>query len=205
MISIWPKNLYIFWKMVSLFYFVNHFPCSAQKKLDTPDWKKNLRPPSRTLLDDEFIGRGRGSGGRRWGFEVGDQDVVKLWGINGAVGPTNGEFKRRGSSAGSYRTQEIWSDNTKLVVRPMDLTEIVAAIKENFKKAVGAGDKVFEMLEIGWAQLDRSFKQLKSCLVVEKILVKSFWVLGKVEDDEQVTNLMLKTDRNCLAWLLLVL
>ena len=56
----------------------------------------------------------------------------------------------------------------------MDLKEIVAAIKENFKKAAVTGDKVFEMLEIGWAQLDRSFKQLKSCLVTEKILVKLF-------------------------------
>lgn len=67
-----------------------------------------------------------------------------------------------GSSAGSYRTREIWSENMKVVVRHKDLKEIVAAIKENFEKAAGAGDKVSEMLEIGRAQLDRSFRQLKS-------------------------------------------
>ncbi|KAE8055842.1 hypothetical protein FH972_012660 [Carpinus fangiana] len=60
----------------------------------------------------------------------------------------------------------------KVVVRRMDFKEIVTAIKENLKKAGGARDKVFEMLEIGWAQLNRSFKQLKSCLVAKKILVK---------------------------------
>ncbi|KAE8055843.1 hypothetical protein FH972_012661 [Carpinus fangiana] len=41
-----------------------------------------------------------------------------------------------------------------VVVRCMDFKEIVTAIKENFKKAVGACDKVFKMLEIGWAQLN---------------------------------------------------
>jgi hypothetical protein len=39
----------------------------------------------------------------------------------------------------------------KVVVRHMDFKEIVTSIKENFKKATGAGDKVFEMLEIGRA------------------------------------------------------
>jgi hypothetical protein len=67
-----------------------------------------------------------------------------------------------GSSAGSYRTREIWSDNMKMVVRHENLKEIMAAIKENFEKAAAAGDKVSEMLEVGRAQLDRSFRQLKS-------------------------------------------
>ncbi|XP_024032852.1 nitrate regulatory gene2 protein [Morus notabilis] len=49
----------------------------------------------------------------------------------------------------------------KMVVRHKDLKEIVEAIKENFEKAAAAGDQVSEMLEIGRAQLDRSFKQLK--------------------------------------------
>ncbi|XP_062174154.1 nitrate regulatory gene2 protein [Alnus glutinosa] len=66
-----------------------------------------------------------------------------------------------GSSAGSYRTREIWSDNMKMVVRHENLKEIMAAIKENFEKAAAAGDKVSEMLEVGRAQLDRSFRQLK--------------------------------------------
>lgn len=50
----------------------------------------------------------------------------------------------------------------KMVVRHKDLKEIVEAIKEHFEKAAAAGDQVSEMLEIGRAQLDRSFKQLKS-------------------------------------------
>jgi hypothetical protein len=66
----------------------------------------------------------------------------------------------------------------KVVVRHMDFKEIVTAIKENFKKVAGTDDKVFKMLEIGRAQFDRSFKQLKSCLVVEKILVKLFECLS---------------------------
>lgn len=50
----------------------------------------------------------------------------------------------------------------KMVVRHRDLKEIVDAIKENFDKAAVAGDQVSEMLEISTAQLDRSFRQLRS-------------------------------------------
>ncbi|MFQ6635991.1 hypothetical protein Gotur_013705 [Gossypium turneri] len=64
-----------------------------------------------------------------------------------------------GSSAGSYRTGAKM--DTKMVVRHRDLKEIVDAIKENFDKAAAAGDEVSEMLEIGRAQLDKSFRQLK--------------------------------------------
>ncbi|XVF73527.1 hypothetical protein PTKIN_Ptkin12aG0208700 [Pterospermum kingtungense] len=64
-----------------------------------------------------------------------------------------------GSSAGSYRTGAMM--DMKMVVRHRDLKEIVDAIKENFDKAAAAGDQVSEMLEIGRAQLDRSFRQLK--------------------------------------------
>ncbi|XP_040995382.1 nitrate regulatory gene2 protein-like [Juglans microcarpa x Juglans regia] len=66
-----------------------------------------------------------------------------------------------GSSAGSYRTGEISSDNMKIVVRHKDLKEIVEAIKENFEKAATAGEQVSVVLEIGRAQFDRSFRQLK--------------------------------------------
>jgi hypothetical protein len=39
-----------------------------------------------------------------------------------------------GSSAGSFRTREIWSDNNmKVVVRHKDLKEIVATIKSERK------------------------------------------------------------------------
>ncbi|XP_021279906.1 uncharacterized protein LOC110413435 [Herrania umbratica] len=64
-----------------------------------------------------------------------------------------------GSSAGSYRTGAMM--DMKMVVRHRDLKEIVDAIKENFDKAAAAGDQVSEMLEIGRAQLDKSFRQLK--------------------------------------------
>ncbi|KAG6749246.1 hypothetical protein POTOM_046289 [Populus tomentosa] len=64
-----------------------------------------------------------------------------------------------GSSTTSYRTGEV--SNMKMVVRHKDLNEIVGAIKENFDKAAAAGAQVSEMLEIGRAQLDRSFRQLK--------------------------------------------
>ncbi|XLR56812.1 hypothetical protein HN51_011109 [Arachis hypogaea] len=58
----------------------------------------------------------------------------------------------------------------KMVVRHKDLKEIVEAIKESFDKAAVARDLVSEMLQISQAQLDRSFKQLRSffssCLFV---------------------------------------
>ncbi|KAF7826432.1 nitrate regulatory gene2 protein-like [Senna tora] len=63
-----------------------------------------------------------------------------------------------GSSA-SYRTGDVM--DMKMVVRHKDLMEIVEAIRENFEKAASAGDQVSEMLEIGRAQLDRSFRQLR--------------------------------------------
>ncbi|XWS32433.1 hypothetical protein CRYUN_Cryun23aG0158900 [Craigia yunnanensis] len=64
-----------------------------------------------------------------------------------------------GSSACSYRTGAMM--DMRMVVRHRDLKEIVDAIKENFDKAATAGDQVSEMLEIGRAQLDKSFRQLK--------------------------------------------
>ncbi|XP_031396382.1 nitrate regulatory gene2 protein-like [Punica granatum] len=64
------------------------------------------------------------------------------------------ELGGAGSSTLSY-------GDMKMVVRHRDLKEIVDAIKENFEMAAAAGDQVSEMLEIGRAQLDRSFKQLK--------------------------------------------
>uniref|UniRef100_A0A2P2LQF9 Uncharacterized protein MANES_05G054700 n=1 Tax=Rhizophora mucronata TaxID=61149 RepID=A0A2P2LQF9_RHIMU len=69
----------------------------------------------------------------------------------------NPENSDEAGSSASFRTGEM-----KMVVRHKDLKEIVEAIKENFDKAAAAGDQVSEMLEIGRAQLDRSFRQLKS-------------------------------------------
>lgn len=70
------------------------------------------------------------------------------------------KFDDAASSSASFRNREI--SDMKLVVRHKDLKEIVEALKDYFDKAASAGDQLFEILEIGRAQLDRSFKQLKS-------------------------------------------
>lgn len=54
----------------------------------------------------------------------------------------------------------------EMVVRHRDLKEIADSLKENFHKAAAAGDQVSQMLELGRAQLDRSFGQLKSEFIV---------------------------------------
>ncbi|KAJ4906456.1 hypothetical protein Rs2_10114 [Raphanus sativus] len=53
----------------------------------------------------------------------------------------------------------------KMVVRHRDLKEIVYAIKENFDKAAEAGEQVSQMLNLGKAQLDRSFSHLKKTVI----------------------------------------
>lgn len=50
----------------------------------------------------------------------------------------------------------------RIVLRHKDLKEIVDSLKENFEMAATSGDQVSEMLELGRAQMDRNFKQLKS-------------------------------------------
>ncbi|KAH6789607.1 bZIP domain class transcription factor [Perilla frutescens var. frutescens] len=73
------------------------------------------------------------------------------------------------SSEDDGKSSVSWGDGNhkegnldrRIVVRHKDLVEIVAAIREYFEQAAGAGDQVSEMLETGRAQLDRSFKQLK--------------------------------------------
>ena len=75
----------------------------------------------------------------------------------------------------SYTAGEI--SDRRMVVRHKDLKEIVEAIKEYFDKEAATEDQVSEMLKVGWAQLDRSFRQLKifhfplekTCLVTEKM------------------------------------
>lgn len=61
--------------------------------------------------------------------------------------------------AGLNETSEM-----NIVVRHRDLAEIASSIKEYFDKAADAGNQVSEMLETNRAQLDRSFRQLKSNL-----------------------------------------
>ncbi|XP_013605548.1 PREDICTED: uncharacterized protein LOC106312533 [Brassica oleracea var. oleracea] len=52
-----------------------------------------------------------------------------------------------------------------VAVRHRDLKEIADAIKEYFDKAAAAGDQVSQMLELGRAQLDGSFRQLKKTVI----------------------------------------
>ncbi|KAL0913443.1 hypothetical protein M5K25_016905 [Dendrobium thyrsiflorum] len=49
----------------------------------------------------------------------------------------------------------------RLVVRHRDLAEIVASLEEYFVKASASGEPVSDLLEIGRAQLERSFRHLK--------------------------------------------
>ncbi|XP_010479355.1 PREDICTED: uncharacterized protein LOC104758214 [Camelina sativa] len=50
---------------------------------------------------------------------------------------------------------------TKMVVRHKNLKEILDAVHDYFDKAASAGDQVSAMLEIGRAELDRSFSNLR--------------------------------------------
>lgn len=78
-------------------------------------------------------------------------------------------YSEKGYGEAVGKSEDLASSSTgegvmemKMVVRHRDLKEIVDSIKENFDKAAVAGDKVSEMLEISKAQLDRSFRQLRS-------------------------------------------
>ncbi|CAF2048766.1 hypothetical protein BRARA_I04159 [Brassica rapa] len=62
--------------------------------------------------------------------------------------------------SGSYR-----GGGGDVAVRHRDLKEIADAIKEYFDKAAAAGDQVSQMLELGRAQLDGSFRQLKKTVI----------------------------------------
>ena len=74
--------------------------------------------------------------------------------------PMRSEKSEDAASSSSYRNGEI--SDLKLVVRHKNLKEIVEAIKEYFEKEAESGNQVSSILEIGRAQLDRSFRQLKS-------------------------------------------
>ncbi|KAJ4847603.1 Nitrate regulatory protein [Turnera subulata] len=74
---------------------------------------------------------------------------------------TKSDKSDEAGSSTSYRTGGGEISDMKLVVRHKDLKEIVDAIRENFDMAASAGDQISEMLEVGRAQLDRSFRQLK--------------------------------------------
>ncbi|KAK6142992.1 hypothetical protein DH2020_023340 [Rehmannia glutinosa] len=90
------------------------------------------------------------------------------------VGNLNSEFSSKSEKLSSEdddgKSSVNWGNgkfegmnsDRRIVVRHKDLTEIVAALREYFDKAASAGEQVAEMLEAGRAQLDRSFKQLRS-------------------------------------------
>ncbi|KAG0460379.1 hypothetical protein HPP92_020676 [Vanilla planifolia] len=59
------------------------------------------------------------------------------------------------------RDESSAADDLRLVVHHRDLAEIVASLEEYFIKAASAGDSVSDLLEIGRAQFERSFRQLK--------------------------------------------
>ncbi|KAF3558145.1 hypothetical protein F2Q69_00014548 [Brassica cretica] len=61
----------------------------------------------------------------------------------------------------------------EMVVRHRDLKEIADSLKENFDKAAAAGDQVSQMLELGRAQLDRSFGQLKKTVIHSSSLLST--------------------------------
>lgn len=91
--------------------------------------------------------------------------------VGNANANMNSKFSRKLEklSSGDGKSSVSWENSVnegmdsdrRIVVRHKDLAEIVNAIKEYFDKAASAGEKVSEVLEVGRAQLDRSFKQLK--------------------------------------------
>ncbi|KAK8945823.1 hypothetical protein KSP40_PGU021724 [Platanthera guangdongensis] len=66
-----------------------------------------------------------------------------------------------GSSGWNDRDDSSAAGDLRLVVGHRDLAGIVASLEEYFVKAASAGEPVCDLLEIGRAQLDRSFRQLK--------------------------------------------
>lgn len=70
-----------------------------------------------------------------------------------------------GSSARwNARDDSSTTGDLRLVVGHRDLAGIVASLEEYFVKSATAGDPVSDLLEIGRAQLDRSFRQLKKTI-----------------------------------------
>ncbi|GAV82462.1 DUF632 domain-containing protein/DUF630 domain-containing protein [Cephalotus follicularis] len=67
--------------------------------------------------------------------------------------------EKSSDGASSGTTGEI--SDMKMVVRHKDLKEIVDSLKKNFDMAAASGDQVSDILEVGRAQLDRSFRQLR--------------------------------------------
>ncbi|KAJ0254875.1 Nitrate regulatory protein2 protein [Hirschfeldia incana] len=85
--------------------------------------------------------------------------------------PQERRYHDKADDSGSYRGGG--GGEMEMVVRHRDLKEIADALKENFDKAAAAGDQVSQMLELGRAQLDRSFGQLKKTVIHSSSLLSS--------------------------------
>uniref|UniRef100_A0A7N0URY0 Uncharacterized protein n=1 Tax=Kalanchoe fedtschenkoi TaxID=63787 RepID=A0A7N0URY0_KALFE len=77
------------------------------------------------------------------------------------VGQRQNKYPAKSMKSEDDGVSSVSYGDMRIVVRHKNLVEIVAAIRENFDKAAEAGEKVSDMLEIGRAQLDKSFRQLK--------------------------------------------
>ncbi|CAN8310784.1 unnamed protein product [Cochlearia groenlandica] len=66
------------------------------------------------------------------------------------------------------------SYKAKMVVRHKDLNEILDAVQHYFDKAASAGDQVSAMLEVGRAELDRSFSKLRKTVYHSSNLFRNF-------------------------------
>ena len=102
--------------------------------------------------------------------------------------PSKTEKFDDGGSSASYRTGEVM--DMTMVVRHRDLREIVEAIKDNFEKAARAGDQVSEMLEISKAQLDRSFRQLRSKFFYSNVKSFTFNCVWLLRNCGRISNLI---------------
>lgn len=136
---------------------------SEREEVQCSEWGDHDRYSTTTSSDDEEDDRdSRSEMGTRSNFDP----SVRAESVAGSVPPAHAmpkyapSMKSEGSEGSTYRSSEI--SNMKMVVRHRDLKEIVEAIRENFDKAAAAGDQVSEILESNRAQLDRSFRQLKS-------------------------------------------
>ena len=146
---------------------------TEREEVQCSDWGDHLSSAT-SSDDDDGGGGGRGHGG---GGVVEEEDSRSEIGTRSNFGSSVRGSSLRGEPAAAAATPRKAAapaddgaasgagsnyGEMMMVVRHRDLKEIVEAIKESFEKAAVAGDQVSEMLEISKAQLDRSFKQLRS-------------------------------------------
>ncbi|XP_050282499.1 nitrate regulatory gene2 protein [Quercus robur] len=150
-----------------------------REEVECSEWDDHYSTTTSSSDEEEEEEDEEGEGGARGRGDEDDRDLRSEIGARSNFGssvraesvrselprtyPTrseNLEDAAASSSAGMSYTAGEMSDR-RMVVRHKDLKEIAEAIKEYFDKEAAAGDQVSEMLEVGRAQLDRSFRQLK--------------------------------------------